>query len=274
MRRILILFCTAAVLYLSTSYWYLPNSPYSHYALQNISSTFLHSIGANNKVVRRISKGYENTKYWFLSRAELNKRLRKMETLESDLQQAKLEVNVNQKIIAQLRPLTNFNFPKQLHKVSVRVYGCPIGFYDAQIITSNIEAATIKKDDVAISEKGLVGRVVETSNTILRVMLITDITSRVPVKILETGENAIAIGNGSSTMSLEYLQSKETLRNNFKRPPAVGDVLVTSGVGGIFPPDIMVGNITSIKDELITVKPFVTFQTLDVVCILYDPLVL
>lgn len=273
MRRILVLFCTAAILYLSASYWYLPNSPYSHYALQNVSSTLLQSVGTINNVVRKISKGYENTKYWFLSRAKLNKHLKKIETLESELQQAKLELNVNQKIIDQLRPLTHFNFPKQLDKVSVRVYGCPVGFYDAQLITSTARNASIKKDDVAISEKGLVGRVVETSNTILRIMLITDIASRVPVKILETGENAIVVGNGSSTMLLEYLQSKETLRNNFKRPPIVGDVLVTSGVGGIFPPDMMVGNITSIKDEIITVKPFVTFQTLEVVCILYDQLV-
>lgn len=193
-----------------------------------------------------------------------------MEMLENELQQVKLELNTSQKIINQLQTLTNFDFPKKFNHVSVRVYGCPVGFYDAQLITSTTKNAPIYKDNVAVAAKGLVGRVIESSNRILRIMLITDIASRVPVKILDTGENAIVVGNGTQTMSLEYLQSNELLKNNYKRPPKEGDVLVTSGVGGIFPPDIMVGSITTIKDEVIMVKPFVTFQTLDVVSILYD----
>jgi rod shape-determining protein MreC len=130
----------------------------------------------------------------------------------------------------------------------------------------------MKKDDIAVSEKGLVGRVVEASSRILRIMLITDMASRVPIKILETGENAIAVGNGTSIMSLEHLQSREMITNSYKRPTEVGDILVTSGVGGIFPPDIMVGIVTAIKDEEISVKPFVSFHTLEIVRILYDHL--
>lgn len=273
MRRILVLFCTATILYLSASYWYLPNSPYSYYALQNISSSFLYSVGAVNGFFQNVSNKYDDIRYWFFSRSKLNEHLKEMERLESELKQTKLELNTSQKIIAQLQTLTNFDFPKHLNKVSVRVYGCPVGFYDAQIITSSAKNASIRKDDVAVCEKGLVGRVVEASSKILRVMLITDIASRVPVKILETGENAIVVGNGTSVMSLEYLQSKETIRRDYKRPPVVGDVLVTSGIGGIFPPDIMVGSITAIEDDSISVKPFVMFQSLDVVCILYEQLV-
>lgn len=272
MRRILTLFCAAAILYLSASYWYLPNSPYSYYALQNISSPVLHSVGTINILFQKIFKNFDNIKYWFLTRMEINEYLKRMNFLEDELKQTKLELSTAQKVISQLKPLTNFEPPKGFKRVSVKVYGCPVGFYDAQLVTANVKNMAIKKDAIAVSEKGLVGRVIESSDKILRIMLLTDITSRVPVKILETGENAILVGNGTPTMSLEYLQSKETIKNLYKRPPVVGDILVTSGVGGIFPPDIMVGGITTIKDETISVKPFVTFQNLEVISILYDQL--
>ena len=71
-------------------------------------------------------------------------------------------------------------------------------------------------------------------------------------------------------MTLEHLQSREMITNNYKRPPEVGDVLVTSGIGGVFPPDLPVGVVASIKDNEITIKPFVIFHTLELVTILYD----
>lgn len=274
MRRVLILFCTAAILYLSASYWYLPNSPYPHYALQNLSSSLLYSIGTTNRFCQSISKQIDSIKYWFLSRSQLNEYLKNLEKIKSELQQAKVELITSKKIIDQLQSLQKFSFPRNFNQVTVRVYGAPIGFYDAQLITASPQNANIQKDDIAANEKGLVGRVTESSDRILRIMLITDMASRVPVKILETGEGAMVIGNGTSTMSLENLQSQEMITNSYKRPPAVGDILVTSGVGGIFPPDIMVGAIAAIKNDEIQVKSFVTFHSLEVVSILYDHMAL
>ena len=141
----------------------------------------------------------------------LNEHLKKLEQIEDELQQTKIELSTAQKIINQLEPLTNFQVPSKFSRVTVRVYGSPIGFYDAQLITASPSNIVIKKDEIAISEKGLVGRIVESSNRILRVMLITDMASRVPIKIIETGENGIAVGNGTSTMSLEHLQSREMI---------------------------------------------------------------
>ncbi len=269
MRRVLILFCTAAVLYLSVSYWYLPNSPYAQYSLQTLSSPLLRSIGTTNHFFHTFYESSYDIKNWFSSRSKLNERLKKLEEIESELLQTKLELSISQKILMQLEPLTNFQTPSGFNRVTVRVYGSPIGFYDAQLITAAPKDITIKKDDIAVCEKGLVGRVTESSNRILRVMLITDMASRVPIKVLETGENAIIVGNGTSMMFLEHLQSREMITNSYKRPPEVGDVLVTSGVGEIFPPDIPVGIVTAIKDEEITVKPFVIFHTSEIVSILY-----
>lgn len=270
MRRIITVFCTATVLYLSASYWYLPNSPYAQYSLQNLSSPILYSIGATNGFLHSLISKFKGIKYWFLSQKELNHHLKQLEKIEQELLHTKLELSTSQRIIQQLELLTNFKAPQGFKRVTVRVYGAPIGFYDAQLVTASPYGISIKKDDIALNEKGLIGRVIESSSRILRIMLITDMASRVPVKILETGENAIAVGNGTSTMSLEHLQSREMITSSYKRPPEVGDILVTSGVGGIFPPDIGIGSVVAIKDEEISVKPFVTFHTLEAVTILYD----
>ncbi len=269
MRRVLILFCTAALLYLSVSYWYLPNSPYAQYSLQTLSSSLLQPIGRTNRVFHGFWESFHDIKNWFSYRSTLHERLKKLEETEVELVQVKLELTASQKYLKQLEPLTNFQTPSGFNRVTVQVYGSPTGFYDAQLITAAPENITIKKDDIAVSAKGLVGRVTESSNRVLRIMLITDMASRIPIKVLETGENAIIVGNGTSTMFLEHLQSREMITNSYKRPPKVGDVLVTSGVGEIFPPDIPVGVVAAIKDEEITVKPFVTFHTCEIVSILY-----
>jgi rod shape-determining protein MreC len=269
-RRVLVLFSAAIVLYLSVSYWYLPNSPYAQYSLQHLSSYVIQPICGINNFFTKSRGFFVDIGGWFSTRKSLNQRLENLEKIETQLQQAKLELITSQKIINQLAPLVNFIFPKDFKKVTTRVYGSPVGFYDAQLIVGAPLEIALQKDDVAICDKGLVGRVFESSNRMVRIMLITDMASRVPVKILETGENGIALGSGASVMTLEHLQSREMITNSYKRPPEVGDVLVTSGIGGIFPPDLPVGRVSSIKDDEITIKPFVIFHTLEIVTILYD----
>ena len=270
MRRVLVLFTTAVLLYLSASYWYLPGSPYAQYSLQNFSSYIIQPVSGINCVLKNLGSFFEEIENWVSTRKTLHKRLANLEKTETELQQSKLELIASQKIINQLSTLVNFKFPEAYKKVTTRVYGSPIGFYDSQLIVGTPNEIDLPKDNVALTDKGLVGRIIESSNRLIRIMLITDMASRVPVKILETGENCIAVGNGTFVMNLEHLQSHEMITNSYKRPPEIGDVLVTSGIGGIFPPDLPVGTISSIKDDEITLKPFVIFHTIEVVTILYD----
>jgi rod shape-determining protein MreC len=80
---------------------------------------------------------------------------------------------------------------------------------------------------------GLVGRVIETGRWASRVLLVTDGASNVPVRLVRDGTPAIAAGRGDGTIELRTL---EVGQNPFR----AGDILVTSGTGGIFPPNIPV----------------------------------
>lgn len=89
---------------------------------------------------------------------------------------------------------------------------------------------------------GLVGRVIETGRWASRVLLITDGASNVPVRLLRDGTPAIAAGRGDGTIELRTLEVGE---NPF-RP---GDILVTSGTGGIFPPNIPVAVVVRLEGD-------------------------
>jgi rod shape-determining protein MreC len=98
------------------------------------------------------------------------------------------------------------------------------------------------------SADGLIGRVLETGRWASRVLLVTDGASSVPVMLPRDGTPAIAVGRGDGTIELRTL---EVGQNPFRR----GDVLITSGIGGVFPPNIPVARVTRIEGDTAIAQP-------------------
>ena len=96
--------------------------------------------------------------------------------------------------------------------------------------------------------EGLIGRVLETGRYAARVLLITDGASSVPVFMVRDGTPALATGRGDGTLELKTL---EVGTNPFKR----GDVVVTSGVGGIFAPNTPVALVVKTDRETTIARP-------------------
>ena len=86
--------------------------------------------------------------------------------------------------------------------------------------------------------QGLLGQVVEISALTSRVLLITDSSHSVPVRVLRNDVRAIAAGDGEDGLVLKDIPSTLDVRQ--------GDRLVTSGLGGRFPPGYPVGEVTAI----------------------------
>jgi rod shape-determining protein MreC len=114
---------------------------------------------------------------------------------------------------------------------------------------------------------GLIGRVIETGRWASRVLLIIDGASNVPVRLVRDGTAAIAVGRGDGTIELKTL---ELGRNPFRR----GDILVTSGIGGLYPPNIPVALVTRAERDLTIAKPIADPGEIDFAMVLgvYQPL--
>src|SRR3990170_2123650 len=89
---------------------------------------------------------------------------------------------------------------------------------------------------------GLIGRIVDTGTMASRVLLISDRSNIVPARMLRTGMAVISTGRGDGTVDLRPL---EVGRNPFRR----GDIVVTSGTGGLYPPLVPVARVVRLDDD-------------------------
>jgi rod shape-determining protein MreC len=113
---------------------------------------------------------------------------------------------------------------------------------------------------------GLIGRVLTTGPSVSQVLLLSDVDNVIPVRRARDGLPAQVAGNGSGDLEVRTLN----VANNPFRP---GDILVTSGIGGMYPPNIPVAIIVRRKDDGALARPLADPARVDAVSILrpYTP---
>lgn len=108
------------------------------------------------------------------------------------------------------------------------------GNYFAQTVLINAGAENGISDGwPATDGLGLVGRVTSVGDSVSRVILLTDPNSRVSVTIEPSGNRALVIGDNSSAPLIQMVQDGESI--------GLGDRVVTSGAGGVFPSGLLIG---------------------------------
>ncbi len=132
------------------------------------------------------------------------------------------------------------------------------------LIINEGRATGIEKGQAVHSESGLVGRIDGSARNAARVLLITDLNSRIPVKLDGDNARGIASGTNGPLLKLGFLPA-DALTDP-------GVLVVTSGDGGLFPADIPVGVIERYsEDEGILVRPVADLSRLDFVKVLSLP---
>lgn len=123
-----------------------------------------------------------------------------------------------------------------------------------QVVINKGNKFNVYDGQPVLDADGVMGQVVHVNPLTSTVMLITDANQAIPVEVNRNGLRAIAFGTGAQT-SLDL----PNIPNN--ADIVVGDLLVTSGLGGRFPPGYPVGHVTSIKKDValpyanVTVEP-------------------
>lgn len=108
---------------------------------------------------------------------------------------------------------------------------------------------------------GLIGRVLSVSPTVGRVLLLTDSDNIVPVRRARDGLPAVASGRGNGYLDIRTLN----VANNPFRP---GDILVTSGTGGLYPPNIPVAIVVRRQTDGALARPLADPAKVDAVAVL------
>lgn len=159
-----------------------------------------------------------------------NERLRADNAQLKDWQNATAAL---QKENRELRDLLRFKTEPSLAYISARVIADTGGAFARGLIVTAGKLDGVREGMAAMTGDGLIGRVVEVGDWSSRVVLITDLNSRIPVTVAGSGERAILAGDNSATPRLQFLPTDAVLN--------AGASVVTSGHGGVFPPNLPVG---------------------------------
>jgi rod shape-determining protein MreC len=113
---------------------------------------------------------------------------------------------------------------------------------------------------------GLIGRVLSSGPSVSQVLLLTDVDNIVPVRRARDGLPALAYGRGNGDLDIRTLN----IANNPFKP---GDILVTSGTGGLYPPNIPVAIVARRQDDGALARPLADPAKVDAVSVLraYTP---
>ncbi|MEX0758904.1 MAG: rod shape-determining protein MreC [Tistlia sp.] len=139
--------------------------------------------------------------------------------------------------------------------LSARVVGDQGSAFVRSVLVSGGQSEGVRKGQAALTGSGLAGRVAEVGERVSRVLLITDINSRIPVQVGPAQDKAIMAGDNSPEPSLLYLLPGTSIE--------VGDRVVTSGHGGLFPPGLPVGDVVEVTEAGVRVRPYTDWNHLD-----------
>lgn len=192
--------------------------------------------------------------------AELEAEVARLQAQIVELQQRVTETE----ILAALVDFARAN-PENTYKAATVIGRDPSPFLRYVII--NIGANDgIRPGMPVVTEKGLAGRIDAVIAEAARVQLITDSGSVINVRLQNAATNAILSGSLSGELTLDMIPQDVNV--------SAGDLVMTSGLGGGYPPNLLIGQVTSVRKldyelfQQATVQPLVDFEHLHYVLVI------
>ena len=150
-----------------------------------------------------------------------------------------------------LRRLLEAPVREDMHRMIAELMAVDNNPYSHQIVINKGTIHDVYQGQSVLDDTGIVGQIVEVGTTNSRVLLISDITHTIPVRVSRNNVRLVASGTGVlSNLSLEHVPHSADLQ--------VGDLLVSSGLGNVFPEGYPVATINEIiRDES---QPFATVR--------------
>jgi len=191
---------------------------------------------------------------------ELEAEVARLQGQVIDLQQQVSETQ----ILAALVDFSRAN-PESTYKGAAVIGRDPSPFLHYVIINRGSNDGILRVMPV-VTIQGLIGRVDAVISDAARVQLITDPASAVNVRLQNADTDAVMVGTITGDLSLDLISQDVTIEQ--------GDVVLTSGLGGNYPPDLIVGQVLNIRKrdyelfQQADLQPVVDFSRLELVLII------
>jgi len=165
-----------------------------------------------------------------------------------------------------LQELIKFDYTINWPVLAASVIGRdPTGWFKSVIIDKG-EDSGLKLNMPVVNARGVVGRIVSVSSNYAKVLLIIDQNSGVDCIVRRSREGVILKGMSNEICKLDYVVKSSSIVS--------GDFVVTSGLGGVFPKGLPVGEVSFVKDmpgelfKYVEVKPVVDFSRLEEILVI------
>ena len=159
-----------------------------------------------------------------------------------------------------LAKLLNYTPPPNAKFVTARVIAEEGDAFSHSIIACTGRDSGVEKGQVVMSDNGVIGRVDKPGKMYSKIILITDINSKIPVMVERTRVRGILSGDNTTVPKMIFIPLSAKL--------TVGDRIITSGVAGVFPPGLPIGKISSIEKNSVKIKTFGNLDRLEYVKII------
>jgi len=229
-------------------------------ALRNLSSFLTDFLSPISSLVSKpalelenVIKDVQSATFLREENIKLKSENRRLKIIETKLANTESE-------IIELKKLLNFKINSNKIIFTGRVLNISGGTFAKTMVVNGGSLDGIKKGQPVISSLGLVGSVISVGPSSSRVLLTIDINSMVPSYLTQSGWPAIAQGENGKLLKLRFVSSEAK--------PIIGEIIETSGHGGIFPSGVNVGKIISMSNGNYYVEPLPNPQKLRFVSIL------
>ncbi len=193
------------------------------------------------KAATLVIKTVQGTFQHYIFLVNLERENRVLKEKIAQLQEENHKTNEIKLANERLRQLLQFRERNSPSMIGAEVIGRDPSFWFKSVMIDKGERDGVKKGMAVVSPAGVIGQVLKIAPDYATVLLITDYNSAVDCIVERSRAKAIVEGKGENRCQLKYLLRAEEV--------AVGDVVVTSGLGGNFPKGLMVGEVKKVDKK-------------------------
>ncbi len=245
------------------------------YAREGESGPLHHARVAVQTVVTPVGNAGEwvmtplrNFAYWISDLGVSRSELQDLRAQNADLRAQVVDLQEQVNETSDTAALTKEAEDSGYKGVTATVIGLPTNAWEQVIVVSKGVSDGIKLDMPVLGPNGLLGQVVQVGPNYAKVRLITDQKSGIASYLQRNRISGITRGSISGDLSLDFVSMEATV--------VAGDTVITSGVGGVFPKGLVIGQVRKVDNQVntlyrsVAIEPANDMATVESVIILTD----